>query len=162
MALNLHSAPAVVYPLGRSRLEAAMLALAWLAGALLLVRWLAAGLAPGDWRFAAVCLALAAAGVSAWFGWTRQTGGVLAWDGREWRRDGAGPELHLKVVADFQRALLLELRAGAHATRWFWVDAAAMPERWPDLRRAVHARRPAASAVAVSAHADADPKALKP
>jgi hypothetical protein len=44
------------------------------------------------------------------------------------------------VALDLQSLLLVRLEEPARARRWVWVDRQALPERWLDLRRALHAR----------------------
>jgi toxin CptA len=159
MASFAHSAPPVVYPLGRSRFEVALVALTWLAGALLVFVWALRGSAP-DWRIALGIVAVATAGLGAWAGLRKPAAGRLAWDGQHWRREDLPglevlPELELEVAADFQRALLLRLESPQRGVLWCWVQRSFMPERWGDLRRAVHApAAPVLPAVAVSAHSD--------
>jgi hypothetical protein len=145
--LNSHSAPSVVYPLGRSRFLAGILSSLWCAGVLLAVFWFYAT-RQVDWRMALVLAALAAAAAAARSSWTHSPIGQLAWDGEAWRWESAGYQTgvagyELSVIADFQRAMLLRLENHAHARLWLWVDQSAMPQRWLDLRRAVYSPRKA-------------------
>lgn len=107
--------------------------------------------------------AIALAGAAARTGWNNAPTGQLAWDGQCWRWESPGyqtglAEQQLSVIADFQHLLLLRIENQAHASLWLWLERAAMPERWLDLRRAVYSpqRSPApARAVAVSGHGQA-------
>ena len=44
------------------------------------------------------------------------------------------------VVLDVQFAILLRLDNQAGAVWWLWAEKSALPSRWLDLRRAVHAK----------------------
>jgi hypothetical protein len=45
------------------------------------------------------------------------------------------------VALDLQSAMLLRLDNPAGAIWWLWVERAALPGRWLDMRRAVYAAR---------------------
>jgi hypothetical protein len=147
IALNSHSAPSVVYPLGRSRLLAWILSGMWCAGLLVAVLWFYAT-RHLDWRTALVFAALVGAAAATRSSWTHSPIGQLAWDGEAWRWESASYQTgiagyELSVIADFQRFMLLRLENHAHARLWLWVDRSAMPQRWLDLRRAVYSPRKA-------------------
>jgi toxin CptA len=142
--LPLHSAPSVVYPLGRSRFQAQLVMAVWLLGVLVTgVWWL---LLPRlDWRLGLGVAAVAAAGLAALSGWKNSPSGQLRWDGQIWRWEShgyqAGEATHeVAVLADFQQVMLLRVENQAHASLWLWAERKAFPERWMDLRRAVYAR----------------------
>ena len=139
-----HSAPSVSYPLGRSRFLGCLLLVGWLIAAGVTLWWWRAS-ATADWRPLLGCAALLiAAGVMA-TGWRRAPVGRLQWDGQRWRwesvvyRSGTALEPPV-VVLDVQFALLLRLDNQAGAVWWLWAERSALPARWLDLRRAVHAR----------------------
>ena len=143
--MALHSAPSVLYPLGRSRFLGCWLLLTWLIAAGVNVWWFLAT-AAADWRPLLGCGALL---VSAWVmttGWRHSPVGLLQWDGQCWRwsssvyRSGTALEPPV-VVLDVQFALLLRLDNLAGAVWWLWAEQSASPVRWLDLRRAVHAKR---------------------
>ena len=142
--MALHSAPSVLYPLGRSRFLGCWLLLTWLIAAGVNVWWFLAT-AAADWRPLLGCGALL---VSAWVmttGWRHSPVGLLQWDGQCWRwsssvyRSGTALEPPV-VVLDVQFALLLRLDNLAGAVWWLWAEQSASPARWLDLRRAVHAK----------------------
>jgi hypothetical protein len=149
----MHNAPSVTYPVGRSRWGAALLALAWLAGVAVVLQWsrqdgVGAGPAVVAWA------GVAGVGLAAARAWWRGPSGALAWDGANWRWE-AGPPGRVQVGLDLQAFLLVHWRAAGGA-RWLWLERAACPERWDDLRRAVYSRaRPQALPVA-------EPPAAKP
>ncbi|MDP3708691.1 MAG: hypothetical protein Q8R56_11495 [Polaromonas sp.] len=143
--MSTHSAPSVVYPLGRSHFLAWLLLGLWLAGLLLVLLWfyLTRQL---DWRMALAFAAILGAGGAARANWANAPVGQLAWDGEVWRWESASYQTgiagyELSVIADFQRLLLLRLENQAHARLWLWMARSAMPERWLDLRRAVYSPR---------------------
>ena len=144
MKLILHSAPSVLYPLGRSHFLGCLLLACWLITAgVTLWWWLASAVA--DWRPLLGCAALL---IAAWVmatGWRRAPVGRLQWDGQRWRwesvvyRSGTALEPPV-VVLDVQFAILLRLDNQAGAVWWLWAEKSALPARWLDLRRAVHAK----------------------
>lgn len=119
-----------------------MLALSWCAGlALTLFWWWTSPVA--FWLMLVSATLVFAAGLLALHGWLHAPQGRLAWDGAAWRWESLGYQTGIAthrvfVVADFQSWLVLRLENHANAVLWLWVGRSAMPERWPDLRRAVH------------------------
>ena len=96
------------------------------------------------WRFSLAVFAVIAAAFSGWSAWTRGPSGRLVWDGSLWHwecRDHSSPlyEPTVSVVVDLQFAAVLCLTQASASPIWLWVERAQMPERWLDLRRAVHA-----------------------
>ena len=139
----MHNAPAVSFPVGRSRFQAWFLGAAWLAGAAACAYW-GSMMDISGWRHGvAVALSLAA-GATAWAHWRQPTAGTLHWNGECWRLDApplaATPSLagDLAVHLDFQRFLLLSLRPEQGAVRWLWLDQCADQPLWRAFRRAVH------------------------
>jgi hypothetical protein len=148
---TLHNAPAVSYPLGRSRFLGYLLLLGWLiAAGVTLCWWRASALA--DFRPLLGCAALLLAAWVMLTGWQRAPAGRLQWDGQRWRwesevyRSGTALEPPV-VVLDVQWALLLRLNNQAGAVWWLWAERSAQrypAVQWLDLRRAVYAKsRPA-------------------
>lgn len=150
----MHSAPSVVYPLGRSLVQGLILLGVWLAGALLLGFWWAIAPETG-WRLWFTLALLLGVGVAAAWSWKNSPAGQLCWDGQTWRWEGraylsgmpAGQQL--TVALDLQRTMLLRLQTQNHSPLWLWAARAAMPERWLDLRRAAHSAQRALSAVSL-------------
>ncbi|AMO22107.1 hypothetical protein GCM10027034_24050 [Ramlibacter solisilvae] len=136
----MHNAPSVNYPVGRSRLQGALLAAAWTAGALAVAGW-AWQVQPAPGRAVPALLAVLLAGAFAARRWIRGPRGVLAWDGQFWcwTVGDTALQAHPEVVLDLQQAILLRLGAGRGA-QWLWLERRAAPARWDDLRRAVYAR----------------------
>jgi toxin CptA len=144
--LTLHNAPPVVYPLGRSRFLGALLLGLWFCGPFAILLWHVQGTGQFDWRLVLMAVSVLVAGVLAGIGWRNAPVGRLAWDGQIWRwespaYESGAIEYELRVLADFQRLLLLRLESPGHARLWLWVEMRAMPERWLDLRRAVYSPR---------------------
>ena len=152
--MNRHNAPAVVYPLGRSRFLGGLLLALWLAGLVLTLLWWATMRQP-DWRLLLASGSVLFSGLAARTAWNNLPGGQLAWDGNAWHRESTGyqtgaGEHSLSVIADFQQRLLLRLENQAGASLWLWVEKNAMPERWLVLRRAVYS--PHKPRVSVATH----------
>lgn len=141
-------APAVRFPVPRSRAVGGVMAAVALAGAASLVAWWLTGasLAP----FAALLGAAAwlAAAAGAWHWWRGQFRGELYWDGQQWWLDrllpGHSPtqlQAAPAVQWDLQSHLWVCARAAAGRQRtWLWLERRRQPERWLDLRRAVYSR----------------------
>jgi hypothetical protein len=138
----MHSAPSVIYPVGRSRYARRLLVLVWALGVAGVT--LASVQAEGfDWRRAMLALSAVVAGAAAWTGLLQSTApGRLAFDGRHWSISGGAPlsAARASVALDLQSLLLVSLDEPARRRRWVWVDRQALPERWLDLRRALRAR----------------------
>jgi toxin CptA len=140
--LTTHNAPPVVYPLGRSAFQGAVLFGFWCAGLLFAMLWLYTGRSAA-WAIVLVAAAVLLAGLGARYGWKNSPVGRLAWDGQLWRWESAVyqtgiAEQQLFVIADFQHLLVLRIENRAHASLWLWAERRAFPERWMDLRRAVY------------------------
>jgi toxin CptA len=137
----MHSAPAVSYPVGRSRLGGVLLFAAWALGAVAVATW-CMQVQPSAARVLSALALVLASGAAAGWSWVRTPRGALAWDGESWgwsgegKVDGSGA---LEVVLDLQRLLLVRWR-GPDRAGWLWLDKSARPERWEDVRRAVYSR----------------------
>lgn len=145
----MHNAPPVTYPLGRSHFQGFAVLGLWLAGVGVLALWWRAAPA-ADWRLWTALAVVLAAGVAAGLAWAHSPVGQLRWDGQDWRWESRGyqsgtPVRDLAVALDLQRTMLLRLENQDHATLWLWAGRSAQPERWLDLRRAVHSQRGASS-----------------
>lgn len=141
----MHNAPPVTYPMGRSHFQGFALLSLWLFGMAVLVLWWWTAQRV-DWRLWVMLTAVLTVGLATGVGWKNSPAGQLRWDGQDWCWESRGyqsgtPARHLAVALDLQRSLLLRLENHDHATLWLWASRSAMPERWLDLRRAVHSRR---------------------
>lgn len=134
----MHSAPALSYPVGRSRLQGWLLGLTGLAGALTGLLWQAAA-APAGWRQGLFAITLLAAVIVAVRAWLRSPRGHLSWDGQAWSWLGVDRAVSglLAVHLDFQFFLLLSLRPEHGARIWLWPERSAELATWNALRRAV-------------------------
>jgi hypothetical protein len=146
----MHSAPSVVYPLGRSLVQGLTLLGFWLVGVVVLGLWWATAQAT-DWRLWFTLAVLLGAGMAAAWSWKNSPAGQLCWDGQVWRWEShAGlsglPGQQLTVALDLQHAMLLRLENQNRSPLWLWAARSAMPERWLDLRRAVHSTQRGPSA----------------
>jgi toxin CptA len=151
----MHSAPAVSFPVGRSRFQGWCLALIWLAGTAACVFWsitTRVNGSPADWRSYLALFVVVGTGAVALRAWQQTPRGVLRWDGQLWWLEPAVPSAvapvtgALAVHLDFQFVMLLSLRTGQGGLHWLWLDqqGATSTSRWSALRRAAHANvRPA-------------------
>ena len=147
----MHHAPAVSFPLGRSRFLAYLLSALWLAGAGTVLIWY---VQQAQWRWpqGLGVLAVLVGGLLALRWWRMQREGVLQWDGERWQACFVGLTVtgSVSVHLDLQRQLWLKLRSSAPpSNHWLWLECDADPVAWRDLRRAVYSR----------ASAEADPDA---
>ena len=144
----MHSAPSVIYPVGRSRGATRSLLVLWALGAC------CAGAScylfdSVGWRQLLLVLSVLFSGVAAGFGLRRDGAAVLHFDGLHWSLTGGDPSRGVRagratVALDFQSLMLVRLAEPGRAGRWIWLERQTLPERWRDLRRAVHSRAPSA------------------
>jgi hypothetical protein len=135
----MHNAPAVSYPVGRSRFQGWLLSVVALIGLVSAAVWFTQADALGwrQWLMLSVAISVA---FGAWWQWQHAETGQLAWDGVVWTWTAAQASLpvQLTLIADVQRAMLLLLNsAHSDSRRWIWVDRDASSTRWLALRRAV-------------------------
>lgn len=140
----MHSAPAVSYPVGRSRDAGRLLSGLWALGAACAG---AAVLHLDDMlggRAALLALGVACAGAATWWFRRGARSGELRFDGLQWSLSGAQPvpAARAELCLDLQFLLLLRLVAPEGPRCWLWLERRAQPSRWPDLRRAVYSRAP--------------------
>ena len=140
----MHYAPAVSFPVGRSRVQAWFLGAAWLAGAAACAYWGSVMDSTG-WRHGLALAMSSAAGAAAWAHLRQPVTGTLHWDGLCWRLEAPHPASTpsltgaLAVHLDFQRFLLLSLRPESGTVRWLWLDHCIDRVHWQAFRTAVHA-----------------------
>jgi hypothetical protein len=151
----MHSAPAVSYPVERSRNAEHLLLALWFCGAASAVS-IGARLGDFGWRQALLALAMGVTSVLTWHCTARRAAPAeLDYDGQHWSISG---RLGLRAAAihvalDLQFLLLVHLVASGRTRRWIWLDRRAKPERWRDLRRAVYSRAPSAGVAAFARRA---------
>lgn len=139
-------APAVSYPVGRSRLLAGLLGTAWLTGLGAVVFAAFSGSKHTNQALTAIVLiaSVSLAGIAAIAFWRQQGRRRLVWDGERWLiLDGVGPsrgdEARVHVRLDLQRVMLLCHEDPAHRRRiWLWAEASHDPARWHLLRCALY------------------------
>ncbi len=149
----MRNAPSVSYPAGHCAFWVGLLlGLGALLAGTFLLAWPAL---PGAARWGAG-LALALWGGMAARGLLRQPLGRLHYNGIPDGFDVGGvgwawvpsqiatpvPLDKLRVVADLQHSLLLEMSAAGPAPRWIWLSASRAPASWLALRRALMAMSP--------------------
>ena len=149
MRSKTRSAPAIVYPVSRSRLQAFSLWTMWTGGAIVGLFW---GLtAPiSSWRLAVVLAAIVLAAVAAIWGLKKTSQGSLRWDRLAWTflKAPSHGENHqplagtLAVYLDFQNFLLVRLHSDSGQKLWLWLDRGPDPRAWLALRRAVYSPSP--------------------
>jgi toxin CptA len=152
----MHNAPAVSYPVGRSRFQGCCLGLTGLIGLSVCTYWAVADDNAG-WRQGLALLMLAVVSLNAYRHWLKTPAGMLRWDGLHWHLEFAQPDLRgqlggsLSVQLDFQTVMLASLQVGTGGRSWLWLQAKDDPLRWLALRRAAHARVAAGSPPPASA-----------
>lgn len=145
--MSAHRAPTVRFRVEPSRKAALLTAAVWATAAVMNLAWwqLAASGDPGP---ALGGLSLLAVSVLLVVRGRRPVHGQISWDG-QWRWFSpaypAGTTLVWpQVVMDMQQLMLVRL-CNADGARWtLWLDAAAQPRDWLDLRRALFAAPPSA------------------
>ena len=136
----MHHAPAVSFPLGRSRFLVCCMTALWLLGALVVALWCFQPM-PLRWPQGLAIFSVLAAGVLARRWWTLQGLGTLRWDGAQWELEvqAALSTGTVSVQMDLQQHLLLRLsRPLPEAQVWLWLEQASDPVLGSDLRRAVY------------------------
>jgi hypothetical protein len=136
----MHNAPAVSYPVGRSRFQAKLFSVVSLLGMLTCTAWFNQAQSP-DWRQWLMLFGTVVAVMATYLQWRKTVTGQLAWEGTNWSwtESEAVVPVQLVLILDVQQTMLLMLR-GARGARgfWIWVERDASPTRWLALRRAVH------------------------
>ena len=143
----MHNAPAVSYPVGRSRFHGWILLAAGLAGLASSTAWGLACAAVG-WRQALAFALLFLASLNAFWRWRQTPAGVLRWDGQLWHlelarslpRTPVDAGANLSIQLDFQVVMLARLHFENGARLWLWLQAQGDVAHWQALRRAAHGR----------------------
>lgn len=136
----MHNAPAVSYPVGRSRFQGWLLSVVSLLTLLATIVWFNQADAVG-WRQWLMLSGATLVLIGAWWQWQHAVTGQLVWDGVAWTwtETQASLPVQLTLIADAQRAMLLLLKGSDKGIRrWIWVDQELSLTRWLPLRRAVH------------------------
>lgn len=152
----MHSAPAVSYPVGRSRFQGQLIVVLGLIGCLAGLAWCATVERLG-WRQGLFFVILSLACWVASLAWSRSSVGELTWDGQGWRFNGALGALNgeVRLQLDLQFCMLLRLRSDDGRRWWLWSEKRSAPAGWLALRRAVmsnaadRSAQPSAEAVAL-------------
>ena len=144
----MHSAPAVTYPVRRSRAGSRLLCAIWLLGATGVALAVAWQEGVGTREGVLLTSALLAGALACGWGGYREFGRVR-FDGQYWSWSGRSPlaAARMEVGLDLQILLLVRLVEPERPSRWLWLERGSDPQRWLDLRRAVYSRAPAASPV---------------
>ena len=136
----MHHAPAVSFPLARSRFLVGWLGCLALAGLATIGLWCEQQPHLG-WRQGLGLLAAVATPAIALRWWMVRPTGLLRWEAGQWQAciDGVDCTGTVSIHLDLQRHLLLKLCCSApRAGLWLWLDCGADPATWRDLRRAVY------------------------
>jgi hypothetical protein len=155
----MYNAPAVTYPMGRSRFQTGLTLAVVLAGGVAQAVWWLLSAAHGAGHVLGAVLWLASFGLAVWHG-LRTPLAQLVWDGQGWSwcSGMARQVVEPQVIVDAQHSLLLCLRPATGAARWAWPAQQAQPERWLALRRALF-NPPAHSLAGDSTRLAVSPKA---
>lgn len=133
-----NSAPAVSYPVGRSRFEGHMVLL--MVGLTAAVCWTWQAQAGWGWRQGLMASLMLPCGIMAWRHWWRTPAGQLNWDGQAWAwpHADAGSSGRAVVILDLQDKVLVQLPGDrARPTAWVWLEQWRAPADWSALRRAL-------------------------
>ena len=159
----MHNAPAVSYPVGRSRFQGTLIALSTLSGIAVGIAWHKQAGA-GGWRGWLFIMSLAAASIVALLAWQRMPSGRLLWDGQAWSWTSADTSSFgvMAVHVDVQAWMVLSLRTDAGVRIWLWPQRSADAMHWSALRQAVFSGRvgsqPLSASSAPGAQAQAEVK----
>ena len=139
----MHGAPAVTYPVGRSRFQGQLVALAGLVGVFVGLLWCFQA-SPITWRQPVFVLLLTSSLFIAFRQWRDSPTGSLRWDGQDWtwNRQGFSTNGSLTVHLDLQFCFLICLQSERDGRIWLWPQCEDRLARWLDLRRAVYASAP--------------------
>jgi hypothetical protein len=134
----MHNAPAVSYPVGRSRFQKTLLLVVLLAGAFAQGLWWLQSAEHGVIHGLGFLLWLM---LGAWAFWSagHTPQQQLVWDGQDWRLESGARSSMVtpQVILDLQHDLLVFLRPAGGSAFWVWPTRKAQPERWLALRRAL-------------------------
>jgi len=158
----MHSAPAVDFPVGRSRFQGVVVMVIVGLSALALLVWTIDAPEPGLRQLGTALLWLMG---SAWAlgQWWRTPEGRLAWDGTAWTwtSDEKAQAVTPEVTLDLQGAMLLRLHSSAQqGVGWVWPERRAHALRWLAFRRAVFGQLPSAAVDGTNELPDASDKAM--
>ena len=134
----MHSAPAVTYPVGRSRLHGALLVGIALATSLVGLLWRNLG-SPENLHQGFFAMAAIGFWLLSFQAWRRTPDGKLHWDGQAWSWT-SGATLVAGMVGihlDLQFCMVLSLGTGDGTRVWLWPERNSDPMHWNALRRAV-------------------------
>lgn len=137
----MYSAPAVSYPVGRSRFQGYLLGLTCLIGIISGLLWHYQADAGGwrQWLFSFGFLGIFSVALLVW----RQSAlGRLSWDGQTWNWTCGAVSVCgvLTVHLDLQSCLVLCLHLDSGASIWLWPERGAEGVRWNSLRQAIFSR----------------------
>lgn len=138
----MYDAPAVCYPVGRSRLHAALVGCASLTSAVALLFW---SLQTDQTQTCQIFAGSVSLLSTAWaaLDWWRAPVGELQFSGQVWRwvESAQAQPVTIAVAFDFQRNLLLEIDGLRASSSWIWLEQRRKPQLWIALRRAIYATR---------------------
>jgi hypothetical protein len=141
---TMHSAPAVTYPVGRSRFHGCLLLFICVTVLLLGLIWQHQDNSDG-WRLGLYTLTGLSTGVAAVWAWYRTPCLDLRWDGQIWNSTvrEVSTSGYLSLHFDLQFCMLLSLRSDDGNRVWLWPERSRDPAHWNALRRAVYSHAPA-------------------
>jgi len=148
-----HHAPAVRYPVGRSRFHGVLVVLLSFLGALALALWVVLSDA---FTVRHVAGWVVWVGTTLWAAltWWRSSLGELVYDGHGWlwTQQGQSVAVSVRVELDIQNTLLMQMsQATGRHPRWLWLERSGQPTLWRALRRAAFAQHRAAPTVSEKA-----------
>lgn len=137
----MHSAPAVIYPVGRSYLQITLIGFCAVLGLVTGLLW-SEQLHWTNWRLWLFGASLLGVLVLNLWDWQRATSGYLCWDGQGWCWASVNIRMTGRVTVhlDLQSFLLLSLLTDTGQRHWLWPEQRAQAARWRALRWALFSR----------------------
>lgn len=133
----MHGAPAVSYPVGKSRWHLRAIIVLGSCGCVASFLFIQSQARAQWWALTLACLTLAVA--LALVAWRNTRPSLLRWDGQCWHWSGfvdASP-CGVDVLLDLQKVILIRLSNACAQHTWLWLDSEAANTQWIALRRAV-------------------------
>ena len=142
----MRSAPAVSYPVGRSRFHMVLICMIAVIGTVVNVAWLVQPTpAPNLLLVSSTAVLQVALIWNAVHRWRLNQAAQLAWSGRNWRfsdfdrlaQGTAEAPTSVRIVLDLQFTLLVFLTDAQGNGRWVWAEQRKSPPLWLPFRRAL-------------------------
>lgn len=134
----MHRAPAVSFPVVRSRVHLRCIVVLQLLACSGLALWVVHD-GTWLWRHSVLLVCIGFAGGVAVRDWARTPDGLLCWDGGQWlwRTAQSDQPCVVQRLLDLQSAVVVRVTSPEGMDAHRWLDAASAPTQWLALRRAI-------------------------